>query len=476
MKAFMDKDFLLSNETAKRLYHEYAEELPIIDYHCHIPPKDIALNSRFGNVTQALLGGGNYGDHYIWRLLRACGFPEEEITGDGVADLEKDRLRFHHLAEAMERSIGNPVYQWLHLELQRYFGVTKPLNRDTADEIFDACNAVLSAPDMNVRKVIADSNVDVICTTDDPADTLEWHKMIAEEGALKAKVLPAMRPDKAMNVEKEGFAEYIKVLGEAAGIEIKCINCLKNAMKKRMDFFGEMGCSVTDHGLDYVPFRPATDEEVNAIFQKGLRGEAVTDEEAEAFKTWMMLFLGREYAERGWVMQLHYGAIRNNNTKMYRLKGPDTGFDAISDRLSGTALAKLLDALAVEGKLPKTIVYSLNPNDNAMITTVMSCFQVGYGDRNHVQHGSAWWFNDTKPGMEQQITNLANESVLGNFVGMLTDSRSFLSYARHEYFRRVLCNVIGTWVENGEYPDDERALREIVRGVCYYNAKEYFGF
>ena len=236
MKAFMDKDFLLSNETAKRLYHEYAEDLPIIDYHCHIPPKDIALNSRFGNVTQALLGGGNYGDHYIWRLLRACGFPEEEVTGDGVADLEKDRLRFHHLAEAMERAIGNPVYQWLHLELQRYFGVTKPLNRDTADEIFDACNAVLAAPDMNVRKVIADSNVDVICTTDDPADTLEWHKMIAEEGALKAKVLPAMRPDKAMNVEKEGFAEYIKVLGEAAGIEIKCINCLKNAMKKRMDF------------------------------------------------------------------------------------------------------------------------------------------------------------------------------------------------------------------------------------------------
>ena len=247
-------------------------------------------------------------------------------------------------------------------------------------------------------------------------------------------------------------------------------------MKKRMDFFGEMGCSVTDHGLDYVPFRPATDEEVNAIFQKGLRGETVTDEEAEVFKTWMMLFLGREYAERGWVMQLHYGAIRNNNTKMYRLKGPDTGFDAISDRLSGTALARLLDALAVEGKLPKTIIYSLNPNDNAMITTVMSCFQVGYGDRNHVQHGSAWWFNDTKPGMEQQITNLANESVLGNFVGMLTDSRSFFSYARHEYFRRVLCNVLGTWVENGEYPDDERALREIVRGVCYYNAKEYFGF
>jgi glucuronate isomerase len=279
-----------------------------------------------------------------------------------------------------------------------------------------------------------------------------------------------------MNVEKEGFAEYIKVLGEAAGIEIKCINCLKNAMKKRMDFFGEMGCSVTDHGLDYVPFRPATDEEVNAIFQKGMKGEPVTDEEAEAFKTWMMLFLGREYAERGWAMQLHYGAIRNNNTKMYRLKGPDTGFDAISDRLSGTALARLLDALAVEGKLPKTIVYSLNPNDNAMITTVMSCFQVGYGDRNHVQHGSAWWFNDTKPGMEQQITNLANESVLGNFVGMLTDSRSFFSYARHEYFRRVLCNVIGTWVENGEYPDDERALREIVRGICYYNAKEYFGF
>ena len=476
MKAFMDQDFLLSNETAKLLFHKYAEELPIIDYHCHIPPRDIAENSRFGNVTQALLGGGSYGDHYIWRLLRACGFPEEEVTGDGVADPLKDRVRFRHLAETMERAIGNPVYQWLHLELQRYFGVQKPLNRETADEIFDQCNAVLDAPDMNVRKVIADSNVEVICTTDDPADTLEWHKAIREEGALRAKVLPAMRPDKMMNIDKPGFAEYIKVLGEAAGMEIKCIGCLRTAMKKRMDFFAEMGCSVTDHGLDYVPFRLASDEEVKAIFDKGLRGEPVTEEEAEAYKTAILIFLGREYAERGWVMQLHYGAIRNNNTKMYRLKGADTGFDAISDRLSGTALARLLDALAVDDKLPKTILYSLNPNDNAMITTVMSCFQAGYGDRSHVQHGSAWWFNDTKPGMEQQITNLANESVLGNFVGMLTDSRSFFSYARHEYFRRVLCNVIGTWVENGEYPNDEKALAEIVRGICYFNAKEYFGF
>ena len=231
MKAFMDQDFLLSNETAKRLYHEYAEDLPIIDYHCHIPPKDIAENSRFGNVTQALLGGGCYGDHYIWRLLRACGFPEEEVTGDGVADLEKDRVRFRHLAEAMERAIGNPVYQWLHLELQRYFGVTKPLNTETAEEIFDACNAVLADPEMNVRKVIADSKVDVICTTDDPADTLEWHKAIREEGALHAKVLPAMRPDKMMNIDKPGFAEYIAQLGKAADMEIKCINCLKTAMK-----------------------------------------------------------------------------------------------------------------------------------------------------------------------------------------------------------------------------------------------------
>ncbi len=471
MKAFMDKDFLLENQTAKTLYHDYAENMPIIDYHCHISPRDIAENCRFENVTRALLGGGGFGDHYIWRLLRACGFPEEEVTGEAG-----DRVRFQRLAEAMVRAIGNPVYQWLHLELRRYFGVEAPLTPDTAQEIWDKCNAVLAAPDMNVRKIIEDSKVDVICTTDDPADDLRWHKMIADEGTLRAKVIPAMRPDKMLNIDKPGFAEYIARLGETAGVAISTVEDLKAAMIKRMDFFAAMGCRVTDHGLDYVPWREAGADEVEAIFRAALNGQPVTAGEAEAYRTAMLVFLGREYARRGWAMQLHYGARRNTNTRMFLQIGPDTGFDAISDRSSAEAIVRYLDCLDRDKRLPRTILYSLNPNDNAMLTTVMGAFQGGYGDRNHVQHGSAWWFNDTKAGMEAQISNLAAESVLGNFVGMLTDSRSFFSYARHEYFRRILCNVIGGWVENGEYPNDIPALGKLVQDICYNNAKEYFGF
>ena len=470
MKAFMDRDFLLETETAKKLFHDYAENMPIIDYHCHIPPKDIAENCRFANVTRALLGGDGFGDHYIWRLIRACGFPEEEITGQ--AD---DRVRFQRLAETMPRCVGNPVYQWLHLELQRYFGIDTPLTPETAEEIWNRCNEVLAAPDMTVRALIERCHVDVICTTDDPADDLRWHKQIAADKSFRTRVVPAMRPDKMLNIEKPEFAAYIKTLGEAAGIKINTLADLKAAMVKRMDFFAGMGCKVTDHGLDYVPFRVAPEAEVEAIFTEALSGRAPSAEGAEAYRTAMMVFLGREYADRGWVMQLHYGARRNNNTRMFRLMGPDTGFDAISDRSNSEAVARYLDCLDQEKKLPKTILYSLNPHDNTMLTTVMSCFQGGYGDRSHVQHGSAWWFNDTKAGMEEQIGNLAAEGVLGNFVGMLTDSRSFFSYARHEYFRRILCNGIGGWVENGEYPADMAALGALVQDICYNNAKAYFG-
>ena len=470
MKAFMDRDFLLGNETARTLFHEYAENMPIIDYHCHIPPQDIAENSRFENVTRALLGGGNYGDHYIWRLLRACGYPEEEVTGEAG-----DRVRFQRLAETMVRCIGNPVYQWLHLELKRYFGVEKPLTPETAEEIWNQCNAVLAAPDMNVRRIIANCNVDVICTTDDPADDLKWHKMIAQDDTFKTRVIPAMRPDKMLNIEKPDFKEYIAKLGQAAGMAIGSVAELKKAMCARMDFFGEMGCRVTDHGLDFIPWMEAGEDEVEAIFAAAMKGEAVSAEQSEKYKTAMMVFLGREYARRGWVMQLHYGARRNANTRMFREKGPDTGYDAIADRSSAESLVRFLDCLDVDKRLPKTILYSLNPNDNAMLTTVMGAFQGGYGDKDHVQHGSAWWFNDTKAGMEAQISNLAAESALGNFVGMLTDSRSFFSYARHEYFRRILCNVIGGWVENGEYPADMAALGALVQDICYNNAKAYFG-
>ena len=470
MKNFMDRDFLLETETAKKLYHDYAEQMPIIDYHCHIPAEDIAKNVRFENVTRALLGGGHFGDHYIWRLLRACGYPEDEVTGEAG-----DRVRFQRLAETMPRCVGSPVYQWLHLELRRYFGVETPLTPATAEEIWNRCNAVLAAPDMTVRKLIDQCNVDVICTTDDPADDLRWHQMIAKEGTFKTRVIPAMRPDKMLNIEKPEFAEYIAKLAAAAGMAINTVEDLKKALDARMDFFAENGCRVTDHGLDYIPWAPAEEREVEKIFEAALRGEAVNDKQAEQYKTAMMIWLGRNYATRGWVMQLHYGARRNCNTRMFGQMGPDTGFDAVADRSNAENLVRYLDCLDQGKQLPKTILYSLNPNDNTMLTTVMSCFQTGYGDRNHVQHGSAWWFNDTKAGMEAQISNLAAESVLGNFVGMLTDSRSFFSYARHEYFRRILCNVIGKWVENGEYPDDMNALGGLVQDICYNNAKAYFG-
>ncbi len=470
MKDFMDRDFLLETDTAKTLYHDYAEDMPIIDYHCHISPKDIAEDIRFENVTQALLGGGNFGDHYVWRLMRACGFPEEEVTGNAG-----DRVRFQRLAETMPRCVGNPVYQWLHLEFRRYFGVETPLNPDTAEEIWNRCNAALAAPDMTVRGLIGRCNVDVICTTDDPADDLRWHKKIAADGSFRTRVLPAMRPDRALNIEKPDFAEYVRKLAGAAGMPVNTLDELKAALRARMDFFGEMGCRVTDHGLDYIPFLPGEDGEAEAIFAAALAGKAPTAEQAEKYRTAMMVFLGREYAKRGWVMQLHYGALRSVNSRMLAMKGPDTGFDAISDRLNSRAVTRYLDALDRDGLLPKTILYSLNPNDNTMLTAAMGCFQAGYGDRNHVQHGSAWWFNDTKAGMEAQITNLAAESALGNFVGMLTDSRSFFSYARHEYFRRVLCNVLGGWVENGEYPADMQTLGALVKDICYNNAKAYFG-
>ena len=469
MRAFMDEDFLLSNPTAVKLYHNYAENMPIIDYHCHIPPKDIAEDRRFQNITQALMGGGNYGDHYIWRLMRACGIPEKEVTGE-----TDDHLRFRRLAETMSKCIGNPVYQWLHLELKRYFGYDKPLSSETAEDAWNHCNSVLARPEMSVRSLIEQCRVDVIVTTDDPIDDLRWHRQLMEDGSFHTRVLPAMRPDRVLNLDKPGFAAYIETLSKISGVEIGSIADLKEAMRRRMDFFAGMGCGITDHGLDFIPWKPADADTAERIFRDALNGGSVNAQDAEIYKTAIMRFLGREYAQRGWVMQLHYGARRNNNSRMYREKGPDTGFDAISDRSSAEALALYLDDLDREQTLPKTILYSLNPNDNAMLTTMMGCFQEGYKDAGHVQHGSAWWFNDTKAGMEAQLTNLAAESVLGNFVGMLTDSRSFFSYARHEYFRRILCNLLGTWVENGEYPADWSMLGELVQNVCYYNAKRYF--
>lgn len=462
---FMNDNFLLSNETAIKLYHNYAKKCPIIDYHCHINPKEIALDKKFENITEIWLGG----DHYKWRMIRSNGVPENEVTGDA-----SDRVKFQRFAEALPRAIGNPMYHWTHLELKRYFGFDKPLSAETADEAWEICNARLKEDGMSAKNIIKNSNVVMIGTTDDPIDSLEWHKKIAQDGDCAAAVLPSFRPDKAVNIEKAGFKEYIKQLAEVSGIDIKTAEDVKKALTLRLDYFCENGCKVTDHGLDYMCFSPAESDEVEAIFAKAMGGEAVCLADADKYRTAVLLHLGREYAKRNIVMQIHYNVQRNTNTAKFNSIGADTGFDCIATNECGRAVTGFLNALEVEGLLPKTILYSLNPNDNELLGTVIGCFQ-GPEARGKIQHGSAWWFNDTKSGMEAQLKSLANLSILGNFVGMLTDSRSFLSYTRHEYFRRILCNLIGTWVENGEYPNDENMLGTLVEDICYNNAKEYFG-
>ena len=465
MKQFMDKDFLLSTEMSQTLYHQFAENMPILDYHCHINPQEIYEDRKFENITQVWLGG----DHYKWRQMRSNGVDEKYITGDG-----SDREKFQAWAETMPKLIGNPLYHWSHLELRRYFGYEGYLNGDTAEEVWNLCNAKLQEDSMTVRNIIKQSGVTLICTTDDPVDSLVWHKKIAEDPTFDVQVLPAWRPDKAMNVEKPTYGEYIAQLSKVSGIEIKDFTSLKEALKNRMAFFASMGCCVSDHALEYVMYVPASDAEVDAILQKGLRGETISKEEELKYKTAYMLFVAREYVKLGWVMQIHYGCKRDNNAYMFEQLGPDTGYDCINNYAPSAQMADFLNALSATNDIPKTILYSLNPNDNASIGSIIGCFQ---GDiPGKIQQGSAWWFNDHKIGMTEQITSLANLGCLGNFVGILTDSRSFLSYTRHEYFRRILCDIFGTWVENGEYPADMKALEELVKGICYNNAVKYFGF
>ncbi|MCL2588407.1 MAG: glucuronate isomerase [Oscillospiraceae bacterium] len=466
MQPFMNKDFLLHTDTAKTLYHEHAVNMPIIDFHCHINPAEIVENRKFENITQAWLGG----DHYKWRLIRTMGVEERFITGDA-----SDREKFQKFAETLPKCIGNPIYHWSHLELQRYFGTDIVLSGDTAQEIWDIAEAKLKDDSMRVRGIIEQSRVQAIGTTDDPIDDLKWHKALREDAANKTVVSPTMRPDKAMNIDIAGFADYIAKLATVSGVKITSRDDLKAALLTRIDFFNEMGCRASDHGLDYVAYRIMSGAELEAIFQKGLRGEAVTMEEAEAFKTDLMLFFGREFAKRGWVMQLHYGVQRNTNDAMFERLGPDTGFDAMGMRYCGTAITGFLNALAKDGLLPKTVLFSINPHDDAMLGTIIGCFQ-GSEVRGKIQHGVPWWFNDTKQGMENQLITLSSVGVLGTFIGMLTDSRSFLSYARHEYFRRILCNQVGVWVEGGEYPNDKKALAELVEDISYRNAARYFGY
>ena len=475
MKAFMDKDFLLETETAKHLFHDYAENMPLVDYHCHISPREIYEDRRFNDLTEVWLGGrqsdGSYfGDHYKWRVMRSNGVSEEYIPGDKRAD--ERHLQF---VEALQMAIGNPMYHWCNLELRKFFGYDKPLTPETAAEAWDFCAEKLRTdPDLTVRGIIKKSNVAMIGTTDDPIDSLEWHEKIAADPSITVKVCPSFRPDKAINISKSGFADYIGKLAKSVGREkLESADEVKAALIERLEFFARMGCRASDHGLDYIPFRPAADEEVNDIFRKVMAGACPSVEEAEKYQTAILLCLGRAYHRLGIAMQIHYSCLRGVNTRLNRLLGPDTGFDMIAQNTCGGDIAALLAALDETGECPKTILYSLNPADNEQLGTLIGCFQSDEVP-GKIQHGSAWWFNDTRSGMEAQMKSLANLGLLGNFVGMLTDSRSFLSYARHDYFRRIFCNLVGNWVENGEYPANEAILRRIVEGVSYENAARYF--
>ena len=466
MADFMDKDFILGSDTAKVLFHNYADKMPIMDYHCHLSPKEIWEDRRFKNITEVWLGG----DHYKWRLMRANGVDERYITGDA-----SDKEKFFKYAETLEKCIGNPVFTWSHLELQRYFGYNGVLSSKTAEEVWNLCNGILARPEFSARGLMKMSNVRLVCTTDDPVDSLEYHEKLAADTSFDIRVLPAWRPDKAVNIEKPEFKEYIDRLGAAAGQEIMCINCVKKALKKRMEFFAAHGCKLADHGIEYAPYVPVTLEEANEIFKKAYAGEAVTAAEVAQYKTYILGFFGEEYAKMGWTMQLHYGCKRNNSARMYKVLGPDTGYDCILNGAPGPQLADFLNMLDEKGSLPKTIIYSLDPNDNAVIETIMGCFQDSTAV-GKLQHGSAWWFNDHRDGMEAQMRSLANEGVLGNFIGMLTDSRSFLSYPRHEYFRRIMCNLIAGYVDRGEYPWDEELLGKMVQDISCNNAERYFEF
>ena len=464
MKQFMDKDFLLSTETARVLYHEAAEHMPILDYHCHLSPKEIAQNISFRNVGHLFLGG----DHYKWRAMLSFGIAEKLIRGDG-----DDKDKFFAYARMLPHAIGNPLYHWTHLELKRVFGIDAVLNEDTAPEIWEQCNALLATEDYRAQGLIDKFRVDTLCTTDDPIDDLCWHKQIAQEGALHARVLPAFRPDKAVNVERAGFQEYIGKLGSVSGTAIHSTEDVIAALEKRVDFFHEAGCRVSDHGLDTVPFADVKMKKADRALRDGLEGEHVSTEDAAHYRTALLTALGGMYHRRGWVQQYHIAAMRNNNSRIFHTYGPDVGFDSILDEPIAHSLSRLLDAQDAKDSLPKTILYSLNPAANAVIGTMLGNFQQS-GIPGKIQMGSAWWFLDQRDGMAEQMKTLANLGLLSRFVGMLTDSRSFVSYPRHEYFRRILCDVIGAWVENGEYPNDVPFLKNMVRDICFNNAREYF--
>ncbi|MCQ2483990.1 MAG: glucuronate isomerase [Clostridia bacterium] len=464
MKQFMDKDFLLFNDTAKKLFHESAANMPIFDWHCHLSPKEIYENKQPADITELWLAG----DHYKWRAMRSFGIDEKYITGD-ASSYEK----FKAWAKAMPYCIGNPLYHWTHLELQRYFGIYEPLSEKTADKIWEEANAKIAAGGFTPRQLIEASNVKYVCTTDDAADTLEYHKLIREDKSFKCKVLPAFRPDKALSIDLATYLPWLASLENVSGEKIDSYKKLTEVLKTRIAFFAEMGCRASDHGFLYVPYKRATDTELETIFAKAINKEELSEYEVDQYKTELFRFFAKEYARLGWGCEIHIGPMRNNNTKMFNAIGPDTGFDSIGDRNIAEDLSKMLDSLAVEDSLPKTILFCLNPKDNYVLGSMLGNFQNSEA-ASKIQFGSGWWFNDNIDGMREQMKALSNLGVLGKFVGMVTDSRSFLSYPRHEYFRRILCGLVGDMVENGLYPYTHE-LEQIIKDISYNNAVNYFG-
>lgn len=466
MKQFMCEDFLLSNDIARTLYHDYAKDQPIFDYHCHLSPKEIAENRQFNDLAEIWLEG----DHYKWRAMRSAGFEERFITGN-ASNYEK----YQTWAKTVPQCIGNPIYHWTHLELRRPFGITHQLfNPDSAEKIWHQCNELLQQPEFSARGIMQQMNVKLSGTTDDPIDSLEYHKIIKDDHHFDVEVVPSWRPDKVFKIELPQFNDYIEQLGQVADIEIHSFADLQKALLKRLDHFDLHGCKSADHGMEIVRFAAIPDEDtLDHILQKRRQMQPLAEQEIAQFSTAILVWLGKEYHKRNWVMQMHIGAIRNNNTRMFKLLGADAGFDSIGDRTFAEPLSHLLDSMDQTNQLPKTILYCLNPRDNEMIASMIGNFQTG-GVAGKIQFGSGWWFNDQKDGMERQLQQLSQLGLLSQFVGMLTDSRSFLSYTRHEYFRRILCEMIGQWVVKGEAPNDMSLLGNMVKNICFDNAKAYF--
>lgn len=466
MKNFLDDNFLLQTDCAQRLYFDYAEQQPIYDYHCHLPTKDIAENKNFRNLAEIWLAG----DHYKWRVLRTAGVDENLITGSAT-DYEKYQI----WAKTVPLTLGNPIYHWTHLELRRPFGITNTLfNEKTAETIWHQANELLATPEFSTRGILSQMNVKAVGTTDDPIDSLEYHQQIANDTTCQTKVRPSWRPDKVFKIELAGFSDYLKQLGQITDCDIDSFDKLLSALTKRLDHFEQHGCEASDHGIDVLRYADIpTEKQLDEILIKRINNHTLTELEIAQFSTAILVWLGREYHKRNWVMQLHLGAIRNNNKRMFKLLGPDTGFDSIGDRSIAEPLSALLGILDETEQLPKTILYCLNPRDNEVLATMIGNFQ-GSGIAGKIQFGSGWWFNDQKDGMERQITQLSQMGLLSLFVGMLTDSRSFLSFTRHEYFRRILCNMVGNWMENGEIPSDFDLVGKMISDICYNNAQRYF--